>query len=85
MAFDITLPKPFVFITPSDGVYGLIPMQNNTMRFGTVAYVYDTSDRVIVGQSVIFDTKYAYPFIYGSTVYYMVKDEFVTGQENAPP
>lgn len=85
MAFDITLPSPYVLITPSDGVYGLIPIQGNTMRFGTVAQVYDTSDRVAVAQSVIFDTKYAYPFIYGSTVYYLVKDEFVTGQENAPP
>lgn len=85
MAFDITLPSPYVFITPSEGLYGLIPIQGNTMRFGTVAYVYDTSDRVAVGQTVIFDTKYASIFMYGSTVYYLVKDEFVTGQENTPP
>jgi len=79
---DITLPKPYVLITQSDSELGLVSVDNN-IQFGQVALTYDTSDRVVTGQLVMYDATKTSTLMYGSTLYQLVSDEFVTGQE--PP
>lgn len=81
---NIILPKPYILLTQQDSGLGL-EFVNSNIVFGYVEKVYDTSDRVAVGQSAMFDITQAQKFIYGSTMYYMIKDEFVTGQEVLPP
>jgi len=82
---NITLPYPFILLTPSNSGLGIGFIGNSPMKFGTVAAVYSTSDRVAVAQSVIYDSRQGQQFIYGSSIYIMISDEFVTGQEVLPP
>ena len=82
---DITLPRPYILLTQKVSAIGLLSFNNGNLRVGLVEKIYATSDRVQVGQSVIFDITKSQEFIYGSTIYNMVSDEFITGQENPPP
>jgi len=81
---NITLAPPYVLLTQSDSTLGILPI-NGPFKFGTVQLVYSTSDRLVVGQSVIYDSSKTASLMYGSTIYLMVSDEFVTGQESALP
>jgi hypothetical protein len=82
---DIILPRPYVLIQATQSNLGLLPVRNSTIKFGSVVLAYDTSDRVLAGQQVMFDENESNIFLYGSTQYWLVKDEFVTGQENVLP
>jgi hypothetical protein len=82
---DLILPRPYVLIQATQSNLGLLPVRNSTIKFGSVVLAYDTSDRVLAGQQVMFDENESNIFLYGSTQYWLVKDEFVTGQENVLP
>lgn len=82
---DIILKSPYVLLTQNDGYTGLLPVTNNLIRYGTIAHIYDTSDFFSVGQVVMFDLSKGSSFMYGSTIYTMISDEFLTGQEIPPP
>lgn len=77
---DITLQKGQVLITQSDSSIGLVSV-DNTLLFGQVEMVYATSDRITVGNVVMFDSQKAKRIMYGSTIYYLIDDEYVSGQE----
>lgn len=80
---DITLPQFYILLTQVASSIGITPRQG--IGIGYVELAYTTSDRVLAGQTVFFETAKASQFIYGSTIYLLVKDEFITGQENTPP
>lgn len=80
---DINLPSPFVMLTQSAGSLGIVPRQG--ISIGYVEKVYSTSDYLSVGQYVLFEIAKAGVLMYGSTIYYMVSDEFVSGQETDLP
>ncbi len=82
---DIVLPNPMVLIAVAGSVSGLLPIQPSTIQFGTVILVYDTSDNIQAGNSVMFDASKGQKYIYGSTICFMISDEFITGTEILPP
>lgn len=81
---SIILNSPFILITLSSSPTGIIPNKKGH-QIGYVELVYDTSDNTTVGQYVMFDSEKAESFIYGSTVYYRIKEEQVLYKENSPP
>lgn len=80
---DLVLPYPYVLLISSDSTLGILP--TNGFLFGNVVMVYDTSDRVQVGQTVMYDIKQTRDFIYGSTTYMIISAEYVSGAEPIIP
>ncbi len=79
---NIILPQPYVLVTQTSSASGILPIGSN-LKFGEVVMVYATSDRVLVGQIVMFDVSESQEFSFDDTIYNIVKDDFVSGQE--PP
>lgn len=80
---DIILNSPYILVTLSSSPTGVIP-QTAGFVIGYVEMVYDTSDKTVVGQYVMFRQIKAESFLYGSTIYYRVKEENVLFKENPP-
>jgi len=78
---DIILTAPYVIITISSSPQGIIPNKKG-FKVGYVEMVYDTSDTTTVGQYVMFNSEQEESFIYGSTVYYRIKEEQILYREN---
>lgn len=78
---DISLSWPYVLVTLASSPKGIIP-QKKGFQIGYVEMVYDTSDNTVVGQYVMFNTEDAEAFLYGSTIYYRVKEENILYREN---
>ena len=55
------------------------------IQFGIVAAVYATCDKVVVGDSVMFDPKQGSQLFYGSTIYVLTDEENVSGGETPVP
>lgn len=70
-----------VLISPGVSVTGLVSLTNNPTIFGTVAAVNDLCDTVNVGDAVMYDSTKAAKFLYGSTFYDLITEEFISGIE----
>lgn len=80
---DIILNSPYILVTLSSSPTGVIP-QKKGFQIGYVEMVYDTSDKTVVGQYVMFNSEESEAFLYGSTLYYRVKEENILFRENPP-
>lgn len=81
----IILESGQVLIQKSASVYGLVPINGNPTLFGTVVLVNDLSDGVSVNDAVMYDGSKAKDFLYGSTIYALVNQEFISGVETVAP
>lgn len=81
----ITLNSPNVLVTQSGA--STLGIENTQFGWilGSVEAVYDTSDKSSVGQTVYFDPTKAESFIYGSTLYYIVDENFASFVEPFAP
>jgi hypothetical protein len=77
---NIILNAPYVLVTLSASPSGIIP-QKKGEQIGYVEMVYDTSDKTAAGQYVIFNSEDSVAFLYGSTIYYRIKEENVLFRE----
>jgi len=82
---SITLGAGQVLITNSTSVLGIYSLDNN-VQFGTVALVNDLSDKVTVNDSVMYDKdKVQSTLIYGSTLYLLIDEKYISGIETDLP
>lgn len=79
---SITLSKPMILVTRSFSTLG-ITSQSDNFVFGYVEKIYDTCDRVTVAQTVFFDFRQARQILYGSTMYYLIDEQYVEFSEPA--
>jgi len=81
----ITLGAGQVLITNSTSVLGIYSVDNK-VQFGTVALVNDLSDKVTVNDSVMYDKdKVQSTLIYGSTLYLLIDEKYISGIETDLP
>lgn len=82
---SITLGAGQVLITNSTSVLGIYSLDNK-VQFGTVALVNDLSDKVTVNDSVMYDKdKVQSTLIYGSTLYLLIDEKYISGIETDLP
>jgi len=81
----IILSKGQMLVTKSGSILGILPIGNNQYSFGTVALIYDTSNDIAEGDTILFNSKTSDTFMYGSTVYYLVEEKNVAGNEGVAP
>jgi len=81
---DIILSGKEALVSASESLYGVRPIDGSTM-FGTVQLVSDLTDRLTVNQSVMFNPKDGRRIMYGSTVYYLLSEDKISGTEVTPP
>jgi len=79
---DISLGKSEVLLINSASTLGIVPL-DNTVMFGTVEKVSDLCDAFSVGVAVFFNPTKARKIIYGSTIYYIIEEQNISGIE--PP
>lgn len=81
----ITLNAPNILVTQSGA--STLGIQNAQFGWilGTVEDVYDTTDKSVLGQTVYFDPTKVQSFIYGSTIYYIVDENFASFVEPPAP
>lgn len=80
----IILSKGFILIADAQSYLSITSTDNKTL-FGIIALVYSGCGYLSAGVSVAFDVTKAVSLLYGSTRYYMVHEDFVTGNEGTPP
>lgn len=80
---DITLGKGQMLVTDNQSVLGITTISGNLV-FGTIQAIYSTSDNLAVNDNIMFDATKALQFIYGSTIYFLVTEDSVSGQEIPP-
>lgn len=81
---NIILDKGQMLITQAASILNIIPITTK-MNFGTVALVYETCDKVAVGASVMYDNSKTSQFVYGSTIYLLIDEQYVSGAEVPAP
>lgn len=82
---SITLGAGQVLITNSTSVLGIYSLDNK-VQFGTVALVNDLSDKVTVNDSVMYDKDNVQStLIYGSTLYLLIDEKYISGIETDLP
>lgn len=81
---DITLGNGQILLHESSSTLGIVMNDMNLLRFGVVDAVYATADRTVAGDYVMFNPKEAQKFVYGSTVYYIVMEQNISGTEPPP-
>jgi hypothetical protein len=81
---DIILNSGEVLVTSAASWAGILPI-DSTITFGYVEMVSDLSDIVTVGTIVFYNQKDARKFMYGSTFYFIIREEKITGTEVTPP
>ena len=81
----IILNAPNILVTQSGA--SSLGIENTQFGWilGTVEDVYDTSDKSSLGQTVYFDPTTVQSFIYGSTLYYIVDENFASFVEPLAP
>lgn len=82
---DITLPSGYVLITDSASALGLLPVGSSEISFGTIAAVNDLTSSYSVADPVMYSLSKSERFMYGSTIYVLIKEEFISGTENPIP
>lgn len=81
----ITLSYGEVLVTETLSQFGLYAYDAEKIKFGYVEAVYSTSDKTSVGTYVVFNPQDSRDFIYGSTRYYIVKENSISGTEPFAP
>lgn len=84
---DILLGTGDVLVTSVSTISpttGLTSVDGKTL-FGYVSAVYDSSDTIVVGNVVMFESAKARTLLYGSTQYYLVNEENISGSSVPPP
>lgn len=82
---DVILSRPWVLITLSQSQLGIQVQQGFGWEFGTVALVFQTSDKLQVGDSIIFQPEKWPKLVYGSTIYFLVEESNAAFTEVIPP
>ena len=82
---SIILEAGQVLITQSSSAIGLIPLNGNPTLFGAVVAVNDLSDKISVGDLVMYDSSKSVDFMYGSTIYTLVDEQYISGTETDVP
>lgn len=80
---SLILSKGQLLVTQTTSGFGIIPIDNSII-YGYIERVYESSGYFTVGQTIQFDSKKAAKFIYGSTIYYQVDESDVSASEDAP-
>lgn len=81
---NIVLPYGWVLLQQSASGLGLIFIDGK-LSAATVALVYDTSDNLAVNDYVIYDSTKGIQVMYGSTIYVMIDEQYISGTEVLPP
>lgn len=67
-----------MLVTLGPSPTGIVTSGQTTLVFGFVNMKYDTCDSVAVGETVLFDQTKAQTVQYGSTIYYVVDEQFIS-------
>lgn len=81
---SITLGIGQVLITNTSSSLGILPIDKN-LKFGTVELVYDSCDNLTVGDFIMYDQRNGQQFMYGSTLYILINEQYLSGKEPAAP
>lgn len=81
---DIILGKGQVLLTQGQSTLGIMPISKN-VSFGQIALLNDLSDNYSVGVTVMFNPNMGSAFIYGSTVYTIIDEQYISGAEEFIP
>lgn len=81
---DITLQKGEVLVTQGASSSGIIPL-SATILFGYVELVSEMCDSFVAGDYVMFNSQSASKFLYGSTIYYIIQEQVISGKEPPAP
>lgn len=84
---SITLSNGQILLTSSSSILGLYAINTGSkvpIAFGFVAAVSASVDGIAVDDNVMFDPDKAQKVIYGSTIYYLVDQQYVSGNEGPP-
>lgn len=86
-AGDLILYKPMVLLTQSaSSPSGLTPVASQKqVSFGSVYRIYDTCDRLLVANNVLFDESDAYPINDNGTIYFLIDENRVMATDNFAP
>lgn len=82
---DIILNRPWILVTLTTSSLGIKPEQAFGYEFGLVQKIFQTCDRVIVGDSVFFQPERGVKLVYGSTIYFMIEETNSAFSEVIPP
>lgn len=82
---DIILSKPWILVTLSSSQLGIKSNQSFGWEFGTVQKIFQTCDKLIVGDSILFEPKKWPQLVYGSTIYFLVEETNAAFTEVIPP
>ncbi len=81
----IILDKPYVLVSLQDSPQGIEPLGNTNFVFGYVEHVYDTCDKIEVGNYIYFDNSEQSGFSYENTIYYLIQDNKILFKEDYIP
>lgn len=82
---NVILSKPWVLVTTSSSALGIQVQQGFGWEFGTVQKVFQTSDKLAVGDSILFQPEKWAKLVYGSTIYFLVEETNAAFTEVIPP
>ncbi len=80
---NITLESPYILVSLSASPNGIIPYRKG-FQIGYVEVVNQITDNITVGTFLMFNNEANEAFLYGSTVYYRIKEEHILFKENPP-
>lgn len=81
---DIILPRGQVMIQQTTSQLGIVSLDNK-YNFGLVIAVSDVSDRYAAGAYVMYEQDKVSKFLYGSTFYFLIDEQYISGEEVLPP
>lgn len=82
-ATDLILYKPMILLTTSaTSLSGLEPVAAaKQVSFGQVSKIYDTCDKVSVGDSVLFNQEDAFQVSDSGVIYYLINENYLIAEE----
>jgi len=81
---EIQLGTGEILVTETTSTLGLYAYDAQKMKFGYVEAVNSSADRAAVGNYIVFNPATAKDFVYGSTRYFIVKEDSISGIEPTP-
>jgi hypothetical protein len=82
---DVILSRPWILVTISSSQIGIYSGQAFGWEFGTVQKIFQTCDKVIVGDTILFEPDKGIKLVYGTTIYFMIEETNSAFTEVIPP
>lgn len=81
---SIILPAPFALVRKVSSDLLGIKFAGSNLVPGVIDLIYATSDFYVAGNYIIFDPSKGSQIVYGSTIYILIDEKYIYGNEGLP-